>query len=117
MNGQRRDSYDPSDYSKINFVKQVEKFENHRGYKLILYIRPFYDTHMGYIMDNDAFFGFKHPNPKSMLESLEAIDYYLDKVPEIFRNPSLEYDMFSSKELFKPYLNALNFVRDESKKK
>lgn len=111
MNGQQRSNGPQKDYSPINIVKQVKKFKDHRGYKSILYIRPFFDTHMGYL--DNTFFGFKDRDQKTVLEPLEAIDHYLDKIPEIFRNPSLEYDMFNGKDLYKPYLNALKMVKDK----
>ena len=122
MNGQQRSNNPQKDYSQINIVKQVQKFKNHRGYKLILYIRPFWDTHFGYL--DDTFFGLKinsisnvYRQKFMLMEPLEAIDHYLDNIPEIFRNPSLEYDMFANKDLYKPSINALNFVKDSGKKK
>jgi len=117
MNGQQRDG-GKTDYSKLNLVKSIIELKNYRGYNKILFLRPFSNSYMGYL-DND-FFGFTVPNGGEqgtkhwLMEPKEAIDHYLDKT--FFHNPSLEYNTFISKPLFRPYVNALRLKFDNGNK-
>lgn len=115
MNGQQRDSGNRQDYSKINLVKSIIELKNYRGHKRILFIRPFSNTYMGYL-DND-FFGYTVQEGKQQLwlmDPEEAIDHYIDNIP--FKYPSLEYDTFYSKPMYRPYMNALKLKFDNGNK-
>lgn len=48
MNGQQRSS-GQKDFSKINMVRAIEEISDYRGYKRILFLRPFSNTYMGYL--------------------------------------------------------------------
>lgn len=104
---------DNTKYEKLNIVKQVKIFYNYRGYDRILYLRPFFDTHIGYL--SNTFFGYKDDNQKTVREPLEAIDHYLDNIP--FHAPVLEYDTFIRKPEYKIYVTALKFRLDQYAKK
>jgi hypothetical protein len=107
-----------TDYRQLNIVKKVQIINNYRGYDKILFIRPFPNVYLGYIGEN--FFGFTVPDGGEqgtkywLMEPKEAIDHYLDKT--FFHNPSLEYDTFVSKPLFRPYVNALRLKFDNGNK-
>ena len=115
MNGQQRDS-NKQDYSKLNMVKSIIELKDYRGFKKILFLRPFSNCYMGYL--DSQFFGFTVPEGgdtnKWLMEPKEAIDHYLDKT--FFHNPLLEYDTFISKPLFRPYVNALRLKFDNGNK-
>ena len=116
MNGQQRDG-GKTDYSKLNLVKSIIELKNYRGFKKILFLRPFSNTYMGYL--GDEFFAFTVPEGENntkywLMEPKEAIDHYLDKT--FFHNPSLEYNTFISKPLFRPYVNALRLKFDNGNK-
>lgn len=116
MNDQTRSA--PPDYSKINPIKQVKTIENYRGYKKILFLRPFANTYLGYL--DDDFFGFtvRKGDDKNMkywlMEPQQAVDYYLDRT--FFHNPVLEYDTFRARPEYHMYLNALKLVKEGNKK-
>jgi len=114
MNGQSRSSSSPEsttkDYSGLNLVKQVQVIENYRGFKKIYYIKAGEFYHFAY-MDGD-FMGFMREN--WFTQPKEAIDYYLDKINIIFRNPGLEYSNFMGRPEYLPYINALKFKMDGS---
>lgn len=113
MNDQTRSS---ANFEQINPVRKVEKIENYRGYDIIYFLRPFANTYMGFL--GDDFFGFTVAADDKekywLMDAKEAIDYYLDKVP--FKLPTLEYDIFSRKEEYKPFITALKFVLDNTNK-
>jgi hypothetical protein len=109
-------SWDGQDTSRLNLIKQVQRIEGYRGYKLILYINCYPFAHMGYL-DQDF---FAVETTEKYLSPTEAIDYYLDKT--FFHTPALEMDMFlnykqNKKEIFKPYVNAVRYVYDQIYKK
>lgn len=110
MNGQSRGT--PTDYSNINPIKQIKVLENYRGYKKIIFLRPFPNTYMGYL--DDDFFGFtvnEEGNFKGwLMEPKEAVDHYLDKT--FFHIPSVEYNAFAVKPEYKVFLNALKVYRE-----
>jgi hypothetical protein len=108
-------SWDGQDLSRLNLIKQVQRIENYRGYKLILYINCYPFGHMGYL--DDDFFAIETMG--KYLSPTEAIDHYLDKT--FFHNPALEMDMFlnyrsNKKEIYRPYVNAVRYVHDQIKK-
>ena len=73
---------------------------------------PFPNTYMGYL--DDDFFGYtvdEKDLKKWMMDPEKAIDHYLDNI--FFHNPSLEYNTFYSKKEFRPFVNALNMVREK----
>jgi hypothetical protein len=114
MNGQQRSK--EIDYSKINPVKAIEEIKDYRGYKRILFLRPFSNTYMGYL--DNQFFGFtvrEEDTRHWLMEPKEAVDYYLDNT--FFQNPTLEYDIFVSKPTYKGYVNALKLKFDMGNKK
>ena len=116
MNDQQRDS-NKQDYSKLNMVKSIIELKDYRGFKKILFLRPFSNSYIGYL--DSQFFGFTVPEGGGdtkywLMEPKEAIDHYLDKI--FFHNPSLEYDTFVSKSLFRPYVNALRLKFDNGNK-
>lgn len=115
MNGQQRDG-GKTDYSKLNIVKSIIELKNYRGYKKILFLRPFSNSYIGYLDEN--FFGYTVPEGQDtshwLMEPKEAIDYYLDNT--FFQNPTLEYDIFVSKPMFRPYVNALQLKFDNGNK-
>jgi hypothetical protein len=51
MNGQQRDS-GKLDYSKINPVKSIIELKDYRGFKKILFLRPFSNSYIGYLNTN-----------------------------------------------------------------
>ena len=113
MNGQHRDS---GNYSKINMIKSIVELKDYRGYKRILFLRPFSNTYMGYL--DNQFFGYTVPVEDTkhwLMEPKDAIDHYLDKT--FFHNSSLEYNTFISKPLYRPYVNALQLKFDKGNKK
>lgn len=119
MNGQQRDGGSKTDYSKLNIVKSIIELKDYRGYNKILFLRPFSNSYIGYL--DSQFFGFMVPEGGGdtkywLMEPKEAIDHYLDKI--FFHNPSLEYNTFVSKSLFRPYVNALRlkFEKGNNKK-
>jgi hypothetical protein len=115
MNGQQRDSGKQS-YSKINMIKSILELKDYRGYKRILFLRPFSNTYLGYL--DNQFFGFtvQEGDTKHWLMDIkDAVDHYLDKT--FFHNSSLEYNTFMTKPIYKPYVTALKFMRDKSEKK
>ena len=106
-----------NDYEQLNHMRKIQVISNYRGYDQILFMRPFPNTYLGYI-GND-FFGFTVPDGEQdtkhwLMEPEEAIDHYLDKT--FFHNPSLEYNTFVSKPLFRPYVNALKLKFDNGNK-
>jgi hypothetical protein len=115
MNGQQRDSGGNSkqNYSKINLIKSIVELKDYRGHKRILFLRPFSNTYMGYL--GTEFFGYTMPEGNTkywLMDPEEAVDYYLDNIP--FKYPSLEYDTFYSKPMYRPFVTALKFKLDKS---
>jgi hypothetical protein len=112
MNGQQRGSRE-QDFSKINPIKSIQELKDYRGYKRILFLRPFANTYMGYL--DDEFFGYTVRDQDGVsrwgMEAKEAIDYYLDKT--FFHNPSLEWSTFMAKPLYRGYVNALRLKFDK----
>ena len=110
MNGQSR-----ADYSSINPIKQVKVLENYEGYKRVLFIRAFGNSYLGYL--DDQFFGFTVREEDGikhwLMEVEDAIKYYKERI--FFHIPSEEYNLYARKPEFKPYLNALNMVKDGKK--
>lgn len=101
MNGQRRD------YGPLNSVKKVQVIKNYRGYKLILFVKPFANSYIGYL--DDDFFGFivteKDSTEKWMMDARQAIDYYLDKL--FFKDSGGEYVYFKNNPEYKQAFNSL----------
>ena len=116
MNGQQRDSGGcKQNYSKINMVKSIVELKDYRGYKRILFLRPFSNTYMGYL--DNSFFGFTVQEADTrhwLMEAKEAVDHYLDNM--FFQNSSLEYSTFFSKPLYRAYVNALQLKFDNGSK-
>jgi hypothetical protein len=113
MNGQQRSR--EQDYSKINPVKSIEEIKDYRGYKRILFLRPFSNTYLGYL--DNSFFGFtvrEEDNKHWLMDAKEAVDYYLDNT--FFHNSGLEYSTFFSKPIYRGYLNALKLKFDNGNK-
>jgi hypothetical protein len=107
-----------SEFPKMNPIRQVQKIENYRGYKIILYLPIITGdsmTHFGYL-DRD-FFAFKL-RKKSRTDKTSflfdtphmAIDYYLDKM--YFKNSQMEWDGFANINEYKTLVTALKFVYD-----
>jgi hypothetical protein len=113
MNGQTRSSpISSKDYSNLNLVKQVQVIENYRGFKKIYYIKAGEFYHFAYL--DGEFMGFMRES--WFTEPKEAINYYLDKINIIFRNPGLEYSNFMSRPGYPPYINALKFKMENGNK-
>lgn len=114
MNGQQRSK--EVDYAKINPVKSIEEIKDYRGYKRILFLRPFSNTYMGYL--DNQFFAFtvrEGDNKHWLMDAREAVDHYLDNT--FFHNSGLEYSAFFSKPIYRGYLASLTFVKDQYDKK
>jgi len=101
------------DYSKLNFVKHIQRLENYRGHKTIIFY-PAYDCYMGY-MDDD-FFAFQVPKnvQKKILSPTEVVDYYKDKI--FLKSPEIDFNTFVAIERLAPFMNAVRFVYDQEKK-
>lgn len=108
MNGQVRGS---NDTERI-FLPDVKTLEDYRGYKKILFVRPFAGSYMGYL--EDSFFGFTVPKEQGveywLMDIKEAVDYYIDRVP--FKIPDLEYDTFVNRKEYAPSVKLLKMVKD-----
>lgn len=108
MNGQQRAA---SESDRI-YLPEIKTLEDHRGYKKILFARPFAGSYMGYL--DDDFFGFTVPEKQGLTHWLmdvkEAVDYYIDNVP--FKIPSLEYDTFVNRKEYAPVVKLLKMVKD-----
>lgn len=105
------------DFSKMNPLHGIEIIKGgYRGYNNIIFLRPFANAYMGYL--DDDFFGFTVPEEKHdlwLMESKQAIDYYLDKT--FFHIPQLEFDTFLKKDEYRIYVNALALKKKELDKK
>lgn len=101
------------DYSKINFVKQVQKLYNYRGYKKIIIFCTM-DVYMGY--KDDEFFAFRLPSgsKKTFLAPKEAVDYYEDKI--FIKSPQLDYKTFKPLKQYNWILESVNLVYGGDKK-
>ena len=111
MNGHQQRSKEV-DYAKINPVKSIEEIKDYRGYKRILFLRPFSNTYMGYL--DNHFFGFtvrEGDNKHWLMDAREAVDHYLDNT--FFHNSGLEYSTFFSKPIYRGYLNSLKLKFDK----
>lgn len=111
MNGQQR-SKESTD--RI-FLPEVTTLENYRGYKKILFVRPFSNAYLGYL-DND-FFGFTVDQSQLdgwLMDVKKAVDWYLDKT--FFHNPVLEHDTFIAIPNYSPSVKLLKMVKDNGNK-
>ncbi len=110
MNGQTRAA---PNYQDLNPIKKIHILEDYRGYKKILFMRPFSNVYIGYL--DDDFFGFEVREEDGLkrwlMEAKEAVDHYLDKI--FFHVPSDEYDIFSRK--YKLQINALDMKKENLK--
>lgn len=107
-----------SEFPKLNPIRQVQKIENYRDYKLILYIPIITQTsmtHLGFL-DHDFFaFSLKRRSRTDKTSFLfetpqMAIDFYLDKM--YFKDSRTEWDGFANIKAYKVYVTALTFVYD-----
>lgn len=95
------------DLTRLNTVKQVKKIENYRGYKRCLVLTPNSNPyfHCGYL--DSQFFAYVSSGYNLYETPEQVIDNYL-KIPEIFRNSSLEYDIFRKE--YKLYMNSVKIA-------
>lgn len=101
-----------ANYYKINPIRQIQRIENYRGYKLILYLPVILDKHISHLgyMDKD-FFGYKAKVTSSTgITPQAAIDFYLDVM--YFKDPSLDYSTFKNDNKYKIYMNSLQLLYD-----
>ncbi len=107
-----------SEFPKLNPIRNVQRIENYRGYKLILYvplITANYMAHFGYL-DRDFFaFKLKAKNKLDRTSFLfdtpqKAIDFYLDTM--YFKDSKTEWDGFANINAYKTHINCLKFVHD-----
>lgn len=108
MNGQQRAK---ENIDRI-YLEKVETLENYRGYKKILFIRPYSNVYLGYL--DNQFFGYKVRKDDGIqywiMDIKKAVDYYIDKV--FFKNPVLEYDTFLRIKEYGPSVKLLDMVRE-----
>lgn len=124
MNGQQRSP--PTDFSKINLVKQIKELKDYREYKRILVIQAG-NVYMGYL--GEDFFGYSVPeldgdekdeDKKQKHRQLwfmtpeQIVDYYFEQFNPIFHNPQLEYNQFNSMSFCRPYITALKYKLEKS---
>lgn len=102
----------------MNPIRQIQKIENYRGYKIILYVPivTVHDmTHLGFL-DKDFFaFRLKRKSRTDKTSFLfdtpqKAIDHYLDKM--YFKDSKIEWDGFANIKAYKVYMTSLKFVYD-----
>lgn len=101
------------DLGRLNTIKQVQQIENYRGYNKCLVLTPNVNPyfHCGYL--DDAFFAFTSSANAAFLETpQQVVDYYLQINP-IFRNSTLEWNIYSKD--YKLFINSVKVAYESSK--
>ena len=101
-----------ANYYRLNPIRNIQRIENYRDYKLILYLPVVIDKHIAHLgyLDHD-FFGYKAKLASSTgITPQQTIDYYLDIM--YFKSPELDYVTFKNDNNYKIYVNSLQLLYD-----